>query len=344
MNELVVINEKTDIAKLFKPESIDDILAKIRKEVEGFVPDTSTDKGRKEIGSLAAKVARSKTLIDGAGKKYVAELKSLPKKIDAERKRLRDECDKIKEEVRRPLTEWENVRKEVDARIGDFNTAIRETSELNSFGIQEKISWLNSFDHENVVEDKRDEFKAALDNAKLHLENAYLKAKKSEEEAAELERLRAEEADRKRKAEEEERIKAAEERARREAEEEAKKRELEAQLAKERAERAEKEAKERAERAERETKEMAEKAEREAREREERAAAMAKEQAEREACEREEKERAERKRREADEKNRASKINEAESSLRMNGYSAEEAERFVSLVIEGKIANIKMVF
>lgn len=344
MNELVVIEKNTDLSEVFVRPVMDNFLSRLRAEKEKFIADVNTEEGRKAIGSFAKKIGRSKTAVDNAGKEYVAELKKKPKLIDAERKYFRDGADEIRDEVLAPLVAWKAVREEIDACIGYFNTAIREASELNSFGIQEKISWLKSFDPGNIVEDKREEFKAALDNAKLHLENAYLKAKKAEDEAAELERLRAEEADRKRKAEEEARIKEAEERARREADEAAKKRELEAQLARERAERAEKEAKERAERAEREAKEMAEKAEREAREREESAAAQAKEQAEREALEREEKERAERERREADEKNRASKINEAESSLRMNGYSAEEAERFVSLVVEGKIANIKMVF
>lgn len=322
MNNLVVIDNNTDIANIFKPKSIDDILSKIRAEVEGFIPDTSTAKGRKEIASLAAKVTRSKTLVDGAGKKYVAELKALPKKIDAERKRLRDECDKIKEEVRRPLTEWEGVRKEVDETIGLINKAVREADDLDSAGIKDKISWLNSFDHEKIVEDKRDEFKAHLDRAKINIENLYLKKKKAEDEAAELERLRAEEADRKQKEEESARIKAAEEKARLDAEQALLQRELEAQVAKERAKRAEAEAKERAERAESE----------------------AKERAEREAREREERNRIERERREADEKNRISKINAAESSLRMRGYSAGDAEKLVALIVEGKIANVKMVF
>jgi hypothetical protein len=42
---------------------------------------------------MAYKVARSKTALDDGGKKLVADLKQIPKKIDAERKRVRDPLD-----------------------------------------------------------------------------------------------------------------------------------------------------------------------------------------------------------------------------------------------------------
>ncbi|EGT6367902.1 cell envelope biogenesis protein TolA, partial [Escherichia coli] len=51
-----------------------------------FVPDITTAKGRKEIAYLAYKVAQTKTYLDGLGKDLVAELKEIPKLIDANRK------------------------------------------------------------------------------------------------------------------------------------------------------------------------------------------------------------------------------------------------------------------
>jgi hypothetical protein len=49
--------------------------------------------GREAIASMEYKVARSKTALDDGGKKLVADLKQIPKKIDAERKRVRDPLD-----------------------------------------------------------------------------------------------------------------------------------------------------------------------------------------------------------------------------------------------------------
>ncbi|MEG2039841.1 MAG: hypothetical protein RR068_01860, partial [Hafnia sp.] len=75
----------------------------------------STKKGRDAIASMAHKVARSKTYIDNAGKDLVAELKALPKQIDESRRIVRERLDALKDEVRRPLTEWEAEQERIAA-------------------------------------------------------------------------------------------------------------------------------------------------------------------------------------------------------------------------------------
>lgn len=64
---------------------------------------------------MAHKVARSKTYIDNAGKDLVAELKALPKQIDESRRVVRERLDALKDEVRRPLTEWEAEQERIKA-------------------------------------------------------------------------------------------------------------------------------------------------------------------------------------------------------------------------------------
>jgi flagellar motility protein MotE (MotC chaperone) len=64
---------------------------------------------------MAHKVARSKTYIDNAGKDLVAELKALPKQIDESRRVVRERLDALKDEVRRPLTEWEAEQERIAA-------------------------------------------------------------------------------------------------------------------------------------------------------------------------------------------------------------------------------------
>ncbi|HBQ2022030.1 TPA: hypothetical protein L9334_001909, partial [Klebsiella pneumoniae] len=78
-------------------------------------PDVTTKKGRDAIASMAHKVARSKTYIDNAGKGLVAELKALPKQIDESRRVVRERLDALKDEVRRPLTEWEAEQERIKA-------------------------------------------------------------------------------------------------------------------------------------------------------------------------------------------------------------------------------------
>ncbi len=105
--DLVVI-EKANAMTVFKSaDQIEDILQKVEREVMSFVPDVTTAKGRKEIASLAYKVAQTKTYLDGLGKDLVAELKEIPKLIDANRKTVRDRLDELKEKARQPLTDYE---------------------------------------------------------------------------------------------------------------------------------------------------------------------------------------------------------------------------------------------
>lgn len=80
-----------------------------------FVPDITTAKGRKEIASLAYKVAQTKTYLDGLGKDLVAELKEIPKLIDANRKTVRDRLDELKAKARQPLTDYEEEQARIKA-------------------------------------------------------------------------------------------------------------------------------------------------------------------------------------------------------------------------------------
>ena len=109
MNDLVVIEQTNALAVFADGDKIDPILKAIREKATAFVPDLTTAKGRKEIASMAHKVAQSKTYLDGIGKALVDQYKEIPKKIDANRKLIRDELDKLKDEVRGPLTAWEDA-------------------------------------------------------------------------------------------------------------------------------------------------------------------------------------------------------------------------------------------
>lgn len=92
--ELAAVPPKETALQVFQaPNGLEPYLQKIRDEIDAFMPDVSTRKGREAIASIAYKVARSKTALDTVGKDLVADLKEIPKKIDAERKRMRDILD-----------------------------------------------------------------------------------------------------------------------------------------------------------------------------------------------------------------------------------------------------------
>ncbi|HBR3428674.1 hypothetical protein G9H14_09015 [Klebsiella pneumoniae] len=225
--DLVVIEKKNAMAVFTNNDQLDPLIEAIEKEARSLVPDVTTKKGRDAIASMAHKVARSKTYIDNAGKDLVAELKALPKQIDESRRVVRERLDALKDEVRRPLTEWEAEQERIKAEEA-MNALHAEALAMNE-----------DFDRRLAARIESDHEMALLMNDAFDREQAEKKA----------------EAERQRIAREEEIKRLAEEKAKREAAEQAQReidaaaaREREAILAKERAEREQREAAERAER------------------------------------------------------------------------------------------------
>lgn len=227
ITDLVVIEKKNAMAVFTNNDQLDPLIEAIEKEARSLVPDVTTKKGRDAIASMAHKVARSKTYIDNAGKDLVAELKALPKQIDESRRVVRERLDALKDEVRRPLTEWEAEQERIKAEEA-MNALHAEALAMNE-----------EFDRQLAARIESDHEMALLMNDAFDREQAEKKA----------------EAERQRIAREEEIKRQAEEKAKREAAEQAQReidaaasREREALLAKERAEREKKEAAEKAER------------------------------------------------------------------------------------------------
>lgn len=114
-NELVII-EKTNVLTAFSAENgLESVINQAKQAVEDFEHDMSTAAGRKRTASLAHKVARLKTSLDGMGKESVADLKAKTKAVDANRKAMRDQLDDLKSEARKPLTQWEEEQARIEA-------------------------------------------------------------------------------------------------------------------------------------------------------------------------------------------------------------------------------------
>ncbi|HGX3396420.1 TPA: hypothetical protein ACNH9M_002517 [Enterobacter hormaechei] len=238
VTDLVVIEKHNAMAVFTTKEQLDPIIEAIEKEARSLVPDVSTRKGRDAIASMAHKVARSKTYIDNAGKDLVAELKALPKQIDENRRIVRERLEALKDEVRRPLTEWEAEQERIKAEEA-MNALHAEALEMNIKFDQELAAKFEA-DHEMALLMNKD-FDRYLEEQRRMAEQAQRERdERLKQEAAEQARRDAEA---KHKAE----IEAA---ARREAEEKARAEAAERQRieAEQRAEREKQEAEARAER------------------------------------------------------------------------------------------------
>lgn len=222
--ELQVLEQNVIVSAFNNANGIQAIVDQIKAQVSSIVPDVTTAKGRKEIASLAYKVAQSKSAIDAEGKKLKEQYTVVTNKIDADRKFARDELDAERDRIRQPLTDWENAEKD---RVAKHESAIQEIKNFannnflitaNSSMIEGAIATLN----DQVIDSSFEEYEEQAKLAKLEtletLRNALSETQSLEAERAELERLRQADIERKQKERDEKIAREAADKARFEAE------------------------------------------------------------------------------------------------------------------------------
>lgn len=225
-------------AAFINDEFIEGLIKDIREKASSVVGDLNTVKGRRAYISMASNVRSTKTAIDEAGKKLVAEMKKRPALVDASRKKVRDSLDELAVEIRKPVTDWEVEQERIKAEE-EMNAKYEEALAMNA-----------AFDLQRSAKIESDHEMALLMNEKFDRDAVEAKAEKERKRIAYEEEL-------KRLAENAARL-AMEQEAQREREESAHR---EAVL-KAQAEQAERDRIEAEQRAEREKKEAAENAER----------------------------------------------------------------------------------
>ncbi len=183
VTDLVVIEKSSAMAVFTNNEQLDPIIEKIEKEARSLVPDVTTKKGRDAIASMAHKVARSKTYIDNAGKDLVAELKALPKQIDESRRIVRERLDALKDEVRRPLTEWEAEQERIKAEEA---AAAKAQEDRKKFESDHEIALLmnDAFDRELAEKKAEAERQRIAHEEELKRQAAEQAKREAEEKAA----------------------------------------------------------------------------------------------------------------------------------------------------------------
>jgi colicin import membrane protein len=282
IQEIILPQRVEDVGPAIRSE-FDKIFERIHKEVAAFTPDISTDKGRKAIASMAHKIARTKTGLDDTAAKLVEDQKKVIDAVNTERRIMRSYLDNLKEQVRKPLTDWENAEVKRQNTIDTFFKAVEHWSKASvGASIDNLHANINSLHllevDQKVFREIAIDALARRDEAIANLETHIARMEKEQAEREELARLRAEAerhaAEERERARKEEEARIAEERKAAEAEQ--------ARIAAEQAQaRAEAEAQRRIEQAEREAAERVAAAERAQKEAEERAARAAKEAEER---------------------------------------------------------------
>lgn len=343
-NAELVIVEQLNIMDVFTGDSLADLLREIETKAKGFTPTVEHAKGRKQIASMAYKVSQSKIVLDNLGKDLVADWKAKAKKVDESRKVARDRLDALRDEIRKPLTEWEEAEAEREA----MEKIVKEIEAAHETAIAEHALFLR----QKEIEAKEAELARQEEERRQKAEAERLERERIERE----EQMKREAAELARKqAEAEAQAKIAEaERKEREAQEAAAKAERDRVAAEERAKIEKEMAAKEAERKEQEAKEAAAQAERDRLAAEERAKVekeLAVKEAERKAREeadRKERERlAEQARQKAEDEARQVDVahkkklnNEAVAALVANGIEQDQAKQIITLIAKGLIDNV----
>lgn len=261
--DIVQYEEKTVLQLFSSEDGLKPIIGEVEKVVRSFEHDLSTATGRKKTASLAAKVSSFKVKIDGMGKDLVADWKTKAKAVDVNRKELRDTLDELRDEARKPLTEWEAEQERIEAE----EQAKREAEALAAkIEDDHEMALLMNREFDRVREEEAKEAeRIRLEQeaeAKRHQEEREKRIAEEAKAQAEREKIAAEER--------EKAAIVAKENAEREAAEAAKRAEIAAAEAKVRAEEQAKAAAEAARQEQIQLREMEERADREAQEARER--------------------------------------------------------------------------
>ena len=202
------------------------LVDRIAEEARKHVPDVTTKKGRDAIGSLAAKVSKSKTIAEKYAKDLVAEEKARIKLVDDDRIQFVKRMDALRDEILASRDAWEQAEKDRVAKHEGAIRAVRSLYDENTKNQEAHVIKGCIFDLEKLeIDSSYEEYEEQAKLAKFEtlevLRKALIAREKYEAEQAELERLRQAEILRQQQEREAQIAREAAEKATREAEEKA---------------------------------------------------------------------------------------------------------------------------
>lgn len=196
--DIALIEIKNPLQVFSTVNGLDSVIDKIEAEVKAIDRDISTEKGRDNIRSLAFKIAKSKTALDKIGKELTEEQRAVVNAVNAERKRAWERMEALQEEIRQPLTEWENIEKD---RVAVHESALADLELFDAWDgvvvtaalVQERLNALMPKFESRDWQEFRARALLIQETMAKSLNERLSAVTKQEQEAAELARLRAEE-------------------------------------------------------------------------------------------------------------------------------------------------------
>lgn len=198
MGDIIELIDKDNAPVIYKSGGLGVYFDHISAQVADEVPDITTKAGRDRVASLAAQVSRSKTAVEKPGREYLKKIKELPREIEKELKTFVDQCDALRDQVRAPLTAWENKQREIQEAHNQAISIIKLSGVAeyqNSESVKKQLDDLASFDYSKVREEYHDEYRSAISGSVFQLNRLFTQMEKAEADARELAELRAKQAE-----------------------------------------------------------------------------------------------------------------------------------------------------
>lgn len=223
MTEIILYDEKqANAVTLFNGDGLDPFIKGIKEVAENFEGDLTTEKGRKEIKSLAYKIGNAKNRVDEMRKKENEDHHEKIKANNEKGKKAWNDLEALQKKVRKPVTDWENADKE---RIATHQQQLALIEGMRQFADWQKFNASQIQTAINSVEDHFDRewgefaFKAGTirDQVIESLNNAIVSRDKYVADQIELEKLRIAEEEHKQKERDKRIAKEAVEAAKKEA-------------------------------------------------------------------------------------------------------------------------------
>ena len=128
--DIVALVQATPVLVLTDKQKFSDFYEAMKAECDALKIDLETEKGRKAIASMAYKVARTKTAIDDAGKLLNEESRARINAVDENRREIRNQLDALKDEVRKPLTDWEQAEEARQKQVDEVMAWLRGSAKV----------------------------------------------------------------------------------------------------------------------------------------------------------------------------------------------------------------------
>lgn len=124
-------------------ETLNLLMNEIDDAARSILWDVNTKEGRAIGASIARKVSSSKVVADKAGKTLTDDWAKRKAAVDGGRKKLREFCDALRDEIKKPIDDWkaEEARKVAEAKLAEEFAADHE----------EALSRNDLYDREAVV-------------------------------------------------------------------------------------------------------------------------------------------------------------------------------------------------